>query len=195
MWRRVAVVDLTLPDEIVNAPSLAEAAERLGAHLGLDGPAPQDATRRALDDPGYAKALLGLRKLPDLRDRLLAQPAAHRLADDAPSSLGLAAKAAGSVLKWGMEGLRPAEPWVIERRLAACNSCEFQAPAPDRLVYRGVEVATGKDARICTACHCLTNTKAAISTELCPEMDPDNPGLSRWGEPWVPPEEHPKGPW
>ena len=189
-----AGLEQILPMEIAAAPSIEEAAAGLGTILGLPGPAPLEATRRALDEPLYARTLLAMRKLPALRDRFLAAPDAVRNAA-APSSAALAAKAAGSLLKWGMEGARPAKPWVIERRLAACASCPFQAPAPDTLVYRGAKVAVGKDAKICTACHCLTNTKAAISTEHCPERDPEDPSLSRWGEPWVPPSDRPAGPW
>lgn len=184
-------MDQTLPPEITEAATLEEAARRLGAALDLDGSAPLEATRRALDDPRYAQALIATRKLPAIRDRFLADPSSA----PTPSGGALARKAAGSVLKWGMEGLKPAAPWVIERRLAACASCEYQAPAPDTLIYRGARVAVGKDAKICTICHCLTNTKAAISTEHCPAKDPADPTLSRWNEPWIPPEEHPEGPW
>lgn len=189
------MTETTLPAEIAEAPSLEVAAERLGAALGLDGAAPLAATEHALAEPLYARALLATRKLPALRDRFLASPGETKIRDAEPSSAALARKAAGGILKWGMEGLKPAEPWVIERRLAACNACEFQAPAPDTLVYRGARVAVGKDAKICTLCHCLTNTKAAIPSERCPAPSPDDPGLSRWQEPWVPPEEHPEGPW
>lgn len=189
------MTETTLPPEIVDAPSLEVAAERLGATLGLDGAAPLAAARHALAEPLYARALLATRKLPALRDRFLASPGETRISDASPSPAALARKAAGGLLKWGMEGLKPAEPWVIKRRLAACNACEFQAPAPDTLVYRGAKVAVGKDAKICTLCHCLTNTKAAISTEHCPAQVPGDAGLSRWGEPWLPPEEHPEGPW
>lgn len=182
---------LGLPAEIVDADTLEEAALRLGILLELPTAAPLAATRRALDQPEYARGLVASRKIPTLRDRLLAA------ADPAPvpSSAGLIGKAASSVLKWGMDGLRPAEPWVIQKRLAACQRCEFLAPAPDSLVYRGAKVAVGPNARICTSCHCLVNTKAAISTEKCPEPAPGDPAQSRWGEPWVAPSEHPEGPW
>jgi len=185
----------TLPAHFHASASVEEAAETLGKVLGLDGAAPADAARKALDDPLFARALWAARKFPDLRDRLLQQPAAMRVNAAAPSSAATVKKAVGGLLKWGMEGLKPAPPWVIERRLAACNSCTFQAPAPETLVYRGAKVVVGKDARICTSCNCLTNTKAAISTERCPERDPENPELSRWGEPWVDPKDHPQGPW
>lgn len=191
-------VNFSLPDTIRNAASIADAARLLGVELGLAGPAPEIATRRAIGDPLYSRALLASRKIPQLRDKLLAEPGATRInaaPESALSSVGLAGRVAAGLLRWGMEGLKPADPWVIEKRLAACNSCEFQAPAPDTLIYRGAKVVAGRDAKICTSCHCLTNTKAAISTEHCPEHDPRNSELSRWGEPWVPSEKHPKGPW
>lgn len=186
---------LALPSDIHEAESLEIAASKLGAALGLDAAAPEAATRKALDDALYARALWASRNVPTLRDHLLGQPEATRMNASAPSTGALVKQAVGSVLKWGMEGLKPAEPWVIERRLKSCNACPFQAPAPDTLIYRGAKVVVGKDSKICTSCHCLTNTKAAISTEHCPERDPGDPALSRWGEPWLPPEEHPKGPW
>lgn len=185
----------TLPDEVTKADTVDEAAARLGSLLELPGPAPLPATRRALAEPLFARALLASRKLPALRDQLLTVAQAVRITDTSPAPHQLAAKAAKSVLKWGMDGLRPAEPWVIERRLAACAACAHQVPAPDTLVYRGAQVVVGKDAKICALCHCLTNTKAAISTERCPDRHPDDPSRSRWSEPWLPPEDHPQGPW
>ena len=187
-----------LPPDIANAPSPEGAAKRLGEALGLNGPAPMEATRRALSEALYAKALWSSRKIPALRDQLLAAAGQMRIsggADDTPTNAQLVAKSIKGALKWGMEGLKPAAPWVIQRRLDACLSCPHNVPAPDKLVYRGAKVAVGKDARICDACHCLINTKSAISTEHCPEKHPSQPELSRWEEPWVPPEKHPKGPW
>lgn len=178
----------------ISPEALKTAAAELGRELGLPGPAPDLATRRAVLDPDFAKALYALRNMPELRDQMLAAPDSATIRKPgevpeaptpAPSAVKLAAKAAGSVLKWGMDGLKPAQPWVIERRLAACAACEFQAPAPDTLMYRGAKVVVGKDAKICTACHCLTNTKAALSTEQCPKRDAQDPSLSRWQEPYV----------
>lgn len=183
---------MELPETIRDAESPAEAEARLGALLGLPGPAPAAATARARADPRFARALLGLRRLPDLRDRLLADPgnAAYDPAAPAtaprpapPAAPALAAKAAGAVLKWGMAGFEHPAPWVIERRLAACAACPHRVPAPPTLVWRGISRATGKDARICALCHCLVNTKAAIASETCPDRDPADPARSRWGEP------------
>ncbi len=184
-----------LPEDILKAPTIEAAAERLGELLGSESPPPVPAVRRALTDPLFARALLATRKMPEALAMLLAAPDEGRITPPPPSSAKIVGQAAGALLKWGMEGLKHAEPWAIERRLAACAACEFQAKAPDTLVYRGAKVAVGKDAKICLACNCLTNTKAALATERCPRQDPANPELSRWGEPWIPLEKHDKGPW
>ncbi len=191
------MAEASILGDVASAATLEEAAARLGTLLELGRPAPLSATRRALADSNFARALVGVRKMPAVRDRLLASEirAAGASTSIAPPAAQSAVRAAGAVLKWGMEGLRPAMPWVIERRLAACNDCEFRAEAPDTLIYRGAKVLVGKDAKVCTVCACLINTKAAISTERCPEPDPAHPERSRWGEPWTDPSEHPDGPW
>lgn len=190
----------TLQDDLRAAGSIEDAAARLGDALGLDGPAPLPATRRALSDAQFAKAIFALRNMAPQRDQMLAAPHSARItgqnrAGASPSSARVLAKAAGAVLKWGMEGLQHAPPWVIERRLAACNACEHQAPAPDTLIYRGARVAVGPDAKICTLCHCLTNSKAALASEHCPARDTADPAQSRWGEPWIDPSAHPTWLW
>ena len=181
-----------LPSDIRSADSLELAAEKLGHFLGLPDAAPLEATRRALDEPRYALALMASRKMPEVRNRLLETGLP---AGGGTSGAAVVGKAARGILKWGADGLRMAEPWVIQKRLAACEACELNVPAPDTLVYRGARVAVGPGARICDSCKCLIKTKVALSTEHCPERDRDDAEMSRWGEPFVAPEEHPAGPW
>lgn len=194
----------TLPVSVLAAPTPDAAAVALGAFLGLEGAAPVDAARRAQKDPYFAQGLYAARKMPAVIRQMLvapdtvrfpqaraATPAAEEpLAPPPPPGTGsVLAKAGAAVLKWGMSGLKHAQPWQIETRIAACNACPHQAPAPDTLIYRGAKVVAGKDARICTLCHCLTNTKAALATETCPDRDPAAPALSRWQEPYVDPQD------
>jgi len=193
---------IALPATVTQAATLEDAAKALGEILELGGPAPEQATQRAIDNPVYAKALLAARKMPQVRNQLLIAPETVSIATPdektAPresSNLKAASKAAKAMLKWGAEGLRHSEPWVIERRLAACKACPHQEDAPDTLVYRGAKVVVGKDAKICAKCDCLTNTKAAMATEHCPEKDPENNDLSRWQEPWIDVSEDAKWPW
>lgn len=95
----------------------------------------------------------------------------------------------------GADGLKHAEPWVVERRLSACGRCKFQTDAPDTSIYRGAKVVVGKDAKICEQGDCPTNTMAALAIEHCPEKDLANPELSRWQEPWVDTDKLSKWPW
>lgn len=176
--------------EVRNAPNSEDAAKKLGECLGLDGAASPQLTERVLADSQFGKMLIGLRNIPEMRDRLIAEQPRVK-----PKTVDVLKQATKGALKWGMKGLKPAEPWVIGRRLAACNACEHQVPAPDTLVYRGAKVLVGKDAKVCEICNCLTNTKAAISTERCPKRSEEDPGQSKWNEPWVDPQDHAQGPW
>ncbi len=192
---------LKLPEDVRQAPTFALACARLGTLIGLPGPAKPEVTNRALKDPDFAKALIASRKIPALRALLLSQPGNanfhpdHPEPDRTPSTMELTGKAIAATLKWGMEGLKHAKPWVIEKRLTACKVCEFAADAPDTLIYNGAKVVVGKQARICTLCSCLINTKAAMASESCPKQDATNPELSRWGEAWREPPKERQWPW
>lgn len=186
---------LALLNDLRKAPDLQTAASQLGTVLGLGKAAPEEVTKRVLDDPSFGQMLIGLRNLPEMRDRVLAKAMQDSAAEAHPRPIKVVKQAAKSVLRWGMEGMKPAEPWVITQRIATCNACEYQVPAPETLIYRGAKVVAGKDAKICSVCNCLTNTKAAISTERCPVKSDENPEESKWGEPWVDVADHPKGPW
>lgn len=189
-------MDLSVLEQLRNVNSLEEAANLLHRELGLERPPSKEVTKKAISNPSYARALVLSQNVPELLSQLLAQPSSISVkASEKVSTSAVVKNAASSLLKWGMKGLKPAQPWVIARRLEACNSCEYQSEAPDALVYRGAKVFVGKNAKVCVICNCLTNTKAAISTEHCPEKSTDNPNVSRWGEPWLPKEHHPKGPW
>ncbi|MDS9469149.1 hypothetical protein RGQ15_16425 [Paracoccus sp. MBLB3053] len=179
-----------LPDEITNSTSIERAAERLRELLHFEGSLPLAAVKKAIENERYATALMAMRKNPELLERLLASAEPRN-----EPSVGPATNAAKSILKWGMKGLEVAKPWIISKRLAACKTCPFEEPAPDGLSYRGAKLVVGQAARVCSVCGCLTNTKAAMAHEKCPEKDPANPDTSRWGEPWVAPDSKPRWPW
>jgi len=178
---------------VTTAPDLAAAAEELGRFLGLGEPANAAATARALADPKFARALAGTSKLPDLVQRLLHDPRNEAFltvhadqSDGVSQTLVLAGRAAGALASWTKDGLKRAGPDVIARRLDACGSCAFRAPAPDTMAFRAVRKVMGPDIEICSICSCVIRAKAAIPGETCPTQDPEDPGLSLWGEPWKP---------
>jgi hypothetical protein len=71
---------------------------------------------------------------------------------------------------------------IAVRRLAACDACPKYVPAPPSLLSALAGMVL-PDTRICSHCGCFMAKKARIASSRCPELDPDNPALSRWREP------------
>jgi hypothetical protein len=76
-------------------------------------------------------------------------------------------------------GLVPAETYT--RRIAACQTCEhYVAPTEDVLHLVG-RLVLGDD-RVCARCGCFMSLKARFALSHCPEPDPHDGRLDRWGE-------------
>ncbi|MEM9007718.1 MAG: hypothetical protein AAGE59_29915 [Cyanobacteria bacterium P01_F01_bin.86] len=186
----------TLLELVREAETLEEARNRLGEILELAGPAPAAVTLRVLIDSVFAEKLITVRKFPDWRDRLLADPSnaafepTGELLDESEkntssitSVVALVKKSSASLLRWGAAGFRKAEPAVIERRKAACLSCDQLVASPNSFPYQIAKAFAGNDRRICAACGCVVAKKILMSTETCPLTAPGDPNHSRWGEP------------
>lgn len=87
--------------------------------------------------------------------------------------------------RWAKMGFRLADESTVARRLTACAACPHRrgGPTPNSLaeLVRRLGLASGADT--CGVCGCLLNSKARLSSEQCPEADPQHPSLTRWGEP------------
>jgi hypothetical protein len=94
----------------------------------------------------------------------------------------LVAKAARSFARWAKNGFTRADEVAFQRRMAACLACDQLAAPPDQLLYK-IATTGSSERSVCKACGCVANRKARLSTENCPLAHPDNPLLSRWGEP------------
>ena len=101
------------------------------------------------------------------------------------SNMELMSKATKALFAWGKTGFQRADEATIERRWAACQACEFLTDPPQTMMYQGIKLLAGKETKICSACGCAANKKVMLPTEKCPKQDPENPELSRWGEPWI----------
>ena len=182
---------LKLPAAVYEAANQEDAQARLGDILGLDGPAAPEVTHRALKDSDFAARLMGTRKFPEWRNRLLDDPA-NRLflpaAEPAPAPDGAArevvlfTRAAAALVQWGAAGFTRADPARISRRLDACHTCPQLTNPPDRMSYNGAGLVIGRDQKSCAACGCFVKAKAVMATESCPERDPEDAALTRWGE-------------
>ena len=81
-------------------------------------------------------------------------------------------------------GLVPEE--IYARRLAACQACEHYAVAPDDVLHLLGRRVLGDD-RVCARCGCFMSLKARFVLSHCPEPDPHDGRLDRWGEHRKPP--------
>ncbi|WP_246799199.1 hypothetical protein [Rhizobium leguminosarum] len=167
------------------------ARTRLGAMLNLSGPAPSDVLQRAIEDRIYARYLIMLREAPNLQKRLVDsvrsggwQPKSVSTPEpEVQSSIQLAAKAAKALGKWGASGFRKLDSAEFEARWAICQACPNLMPAPQRIVYQGLKILSSEDQRVCGKCGCTAKAKAHLSTETCPDIHPDDPTRTRWGQP------------
>jgi hypothetical protein len=168
-------------------------------YVGLPGPLPAPALRRAMVEDTYCFVLLAFRgNQPRLRE-LVEHPGnrPYELPGDcAPgavtvgtatanrSTAGLAVEAGKALSRWAAAGFRTVDPETYERRTAACAACPELTEPPVTWVYK-VAMAKADDDRVCGACGCVAFRKARLVSERCPRRDPADPGLTRWGEPFA----------
>jgi len=184
-----------------DSQTLEKSQQILGELINLGQPASEAVTRRALADQRYAHYLLITKDIPELRDKLLLDPRNESFESDGSRSDGLKEvqssvdgpsgnielifRTTSSFLAWGKSGFKLADQNLLDKRLQACERCEFLTDPPKKLIYLGLELVTGKRDKICKACGCFVKKKAMLPSEKCPKQDPVQPNLSRWGELWV----------
>lgn len=76
-------------------------------------------------------------------------------------------------------GLVPEETY--SGRVAACQACEHYVTAPDDVLHLVGRRVLG-DQRVCDRCGCFMSLKARFVLSHCPEPDPHDARLNRWGE-------------
>jgi hypothetical protein len=175
-------------EELRDAATEDELAARLGGYLGLEGPLPRAALRRAVVDERFARYLVSSRGRPDHLALLLTDRRNERYAGrDAapvrvePSTRELVAKAGRAAARWARRGFETVDAETFEARFAACQACEHLIDPPDKVVYK-VRLSPHSDPRICGACGCVAIRKARLPDERCPVADADRPGVNRWGQ-------------
>jgi hypothetical protein len=186
----------TLLEPTHKAETIGEARDRLGDLLELNGPAATAVTLRVLADADFAEKLVAVRKFPEWRDRLLSDPAnsAYEPMDQpsdesevnarpVTSTVALVKKSSIALLRWSASGFQKTAPVIAEQRKAACMGCDQLTDPPNSMPYQITRAFAGSDRRICAACGCVVAKKVQMATEACPLADPENPNLTRWGEP------------
>ncbi len=185
----------TLLESTYEAETVGEAKERLGELLELGEPTTTAVALRVLADSDFAEKLVAVRKFPDWRDRLLSDPSNSAFepmdqpsdedegnARPVTSTVSLIKKSSASFLRWAAGGFQEAEAAIVEKRRAACLSCDQLTDPPNSLPYQIAKTFAGSDRRICAACGCVVSKKTLMDTESCPLADPEDPTRTRWGD-------------
>lgn len=185
----------TILESVYTAETIGEARDSLGKILELTGPATTAVTLRVLADSVFAEKLVSVRKFPNWRDRLLADPTNSAFEPEDPpldehernarsvaSTVALVKKSSAALLRWGAAGFKKTETAIVEKRKAACLSCDQLVDSPNSLPYQIAKVFAGNDRRICAACGCVVAKKILMATETCPLADTKDPSRSRWGD-------------
>lgn len=172
--------------EITEAGTWDEMRQQLGAYLGIKDPVPSAMLNRAMNDDKFAYYLLTCRNQPKFLEALQADPRNKEfepaVANGEKSTVQLATTAAKAMLRWSKSGFTQVEKDVYEQRFAACLRCPHLSEPPDKMVYK-LTSGDATDRRVCNACGCVASRKTKLPTERCPEPDPENPAVNRWGQP------------
>lgn len=191
---------MNITTRLQDTSTLDEAQQLLGEMINLGQPASPLVTQRALVDPQYAFYLETTQHIPELQDKLLRDPRNETFGSEGHGGVGitdelrsvvpksgnieLISRATKAFVGWGKTGFRLAEKNLVDARLKACGQCEFLTDPPKTVIYQGIQVVTGKDEKICSACGCFIKRKAKVPSEKCPKQDPNQPSFSRWGDTW-----------
>lgn len=174
-----------------DAPTLQELSTHFGTLLGIGEAVPENALRAAVDNPVYARHLMGSRGSTEVVRQLLRNPpppSAEAPADggapeaEAHSAGALAGRAVAALGRWAAAGFRKVDEPMLQRRLDACAACPHLSAPPQGALYQ-LAALGADDPRVCGACGCVAARKARFPGEACPAPHPTLSGLNRWGEP------------
>lgn len=165
----------------------------MSTFLGMKGQMPENALRRAIQDPDYANNLITCRSAPDFLEILLRDPKNEEYADTAAAknritNADLLQKAASAFLRWGKAGFSVVDDFTLEKRENACLGCE-NISKPEKMLQKLVtskpKELIGKRVSdcVCKLCGCSLGKKIRLPSESCPARHPENKQLNRWGEP------------
>lgn len=168
-------------DPLFAPADLDYACRALAKKLGLDRPVAVSLFLRAANDTQFLERLLA--HAHD-RPRLEAFLATEDRAAAQPPAAQLIGSALGAFWSWVGTGFGIVPGDTYHRRISACRACPFYAPRPQSAAY-AIASVWADDPRVCSRCGCVMSAKARLPKQNCPSRDPENPAMSRWGEPYV----------
>lgn len=192
--QKPAVREVEIDD--IPGDTLKEKCAAFACLLGLSEPVSEKVMVGAVDDPSYARNLLANRNSPGVLNDLLANPPSRMYERLQKNNSGfsnsvLIAKAGKALLKWGASGFQTVSAFQLEIRENACVACP-NLQEPESVLQKitassrtGTAVGFRTGNKVCGICGCVVKNKMRLTTDTCPQEDPNAPGFNRWGEPHV----------
>lgn len=176
--------------------TLKEKCAAFACLLGLAEPVSEKVMVGAVDDPSYARSLLENRNSPGVLKQLLENPPSRMFERIQKNNSGfsnsvLIAKAGKALLKWGASGFQTVSAFQLEVRENACLACP-NLKEPETVLQKitassrtGSAIGYRTGNKVCGLCGCVVKNKMRLTTDTCPQEDPNVSGFNRWGEPHV----------
>lgn len=179
--------------DIKPTDSFQDMCDRMASFLGMKTKMPENAMRRAIEDPEFANDLITCRNAPDFLESLLDDPeneqyAVNEVETNKIGNMELLKRASGALLRWGKAGFSTVDDVVLERRENACLGCEYNSK-PETLLQKLVTSKSSENIGqrvadcVCKLCGCSLSKKILLPAEACPAVHPEDHELNRWGEP------------
>jgi hypothetical protein len=163
-----------------------------GEILEVRGPVSKEVLFGALQDPTYARNLLVSRRSPGHLSYLLSHPPVVEIPEEdarMPSNGELMKNVASGLIKWARTGFSIVDETTLRKREDACLACPHLV-VPTRLLQRLLPshketTKTGRRTgdKVCDLCGCSVSRKMRLTSEFCPSKDPNQPAVTRWGQP------------
>jgi hypothetical protein len=186
------ITSADLEARLSEATTLEQRLVAFGEILEVDRPVSKQVLFGALQDPTYARNLLVSRRSPQHIEYLLSHPPVVEMPEEdaqMPSNGELLQHAASGLMKWARTGFSVVEEATLQKREDACLACP-KLVMPTRFLQKmlparkeSTEIGRRTGDRVCDICGCSISRKIRLTSEVCPGQDPDNPGVSRWGDP------------
>jgi hypothetical protein len=157
--------------------SIEDGCRQLARILELDAPVSPEVLISAVQSDEYAHNLLICRRTPALLNTLLANPIRPQpqAQDRDQSAFELMKQASHALARWGKVGFSIVDDEVLERRLRACLACPNLRTSRTATIYKLMKTRAS-----CALCGCDVEKKARMSSEYCPDEDPEAKGRNRW---------------
>jgi hypothetical protein len=173
--------------------SLSDLCSKFGKLLGKEEPVDASVLIHAINEPGYGINLVTYKNTPDSLNKLLHDPANKQYETTVEqtksiSNIELIKKAATSFILWSKIGFLVVSNEILEKREDACLRCPhltdpyktLQKMIPSKKLTSNIGERIGK--KVCGVCGCNLQNKLRLSSESCPQKNPEKENVTRWDE-------------